>query len=229
MKKLKETLAFLGFSELETKVYLKLLHLKESTASRLGKELKIHRRTAYDVAERLVKKGLLTCIKKGRIRHYKPVLPLRILHKLREMEREIKEKREELGKVLPKIEKTLEGERIDVKVLFGRKGIETLYLDELKEGKTIHVICTTIDRTEELLKHFLPKFTKERLKKRILIRMIATRKDKKYLEKYKLLRVRHLHPRYVSPASIAIYGKKAWNNPLERRTRNNPHKEHGNC
>jgi sugar-specific transcriptional regulator TrmB len=147
MKKLKETLAFLGFSDSEINLYLKLLYLKESTASNLGKELKIHRRSAYDVAERLVKKGLLTFMEKNGVKYYKPLAPLQLLDMLEDKEKQIKEKKIELSKLLPKIEELISEQRVDAQILFGKEGIKTMYLDELKEGKTIHIICTVIDRT----------------------------------------------------------------------------------
>jgi uncharacterized protein YpuA (DUF1002 family) len=54
----------------------------------------------------------------------------------------------------------------------------------------------------------LPRYTRERIKRGIRIRAIATKESKKYLEKYKLLEARYLPSQYISPASITIYGDK---------------------
>ena len=204
-----EILKSIGLKENEAKAYLTLLTLQEATASKLAKEMKIERRTAYDLLERLSKLGLVGWIEKEGKTFYRASTPLKLLEILEERENSVRKLREKLIKILPSLEAlSRKKERLEAQILFGKEGIKTIYNDELKEGKTVYVICTAIDRTEELLKHFLPQFTRKRIKLGIKIKMLSVKSQEKILKKYKLLEVRYLPEEYLSPASLTIYSNK---------------------
>ena len=204
-----EILKSMGLKENEARAYLTLLLLQETTASRLAKEMKIERRTAYDLLQRLSKLGLAGWIEKEGKTFYRASTPLKLLEILEERENSVRELRQKLIKILPNLQALSERkERLTAQILFGREGIKTIYNDELKEGKTVYVICTAIDRTEELLKHFLPQFTRKRIKLGIKIKMLSVKSQEKFLKKYKLLEVRYLPEEYLSPASLTIYSNK---------------------
>jgi len=204
---LKELLKKFGLTDNEIKVYTKLLILGESTASNLGKETRMERRTVYDVIQKLLEKGLVSFIEKEDKKFYKVINPIKLLDILEEKEEYLRKIRQELIKLIPNLEELMKKgkKEVDARILFGREGIKTMYMDEIKEGKTIYVICTTIDKTEELLKTFLPRFTRKRIKKKIKIKMLSAKKDVKFLKKYRLIEVRFLPEEYVSPASLTIY------------------------
>jgi len=204
-----EILMRMGLKENEARAYLTLLTLHEITAGRLAKEMKIERRTAYDVLQRLVKLGLAGWIEKEGKTFYRASPPLRLLEILEEKENSVRTLREKLIKMLPSMQALSERkENLKAQILFGKEGIKTIYNDELKERKPVYVICTAIDRTEELLKHFLPQFTKKRIKLGVKIKMLSVKSQEKILKKYKLLEVRYLPEEYLSPASLTIYSNK---------------------
>ena len=204
-----ETLKNLGLKENEAKAYLTLLTLQEATASKLAKEMKIERRTAYDLLQRLSKLGLVGWIEKERKTFYRASTPLKLLEILEERENSIKKIREKLIKILPTLQTISERkEKLTAQILFGKEGIKTIYNDELKEKKPVYVICTSIDRTEDLLKHFLIQFTKKRIKSGIKIKMLSVKSQEKILKKYMLLEVKYLPEEYLSPASLTIYSNK---------------------
>jgi sugar-specific transcriptional regulator TrmB len=207
---LKEILGKFGLTDNETKVYIKLLTIGESTASNLGKETGIERRTVYDVIQKLLEKGLISFIKENDKKFYKVVNPLRIVDILNEKEENLRKIRQDFVKLIPNLEELIrKGEKqVDARILFGREGIKTMYMDEIKEGKTVYAICTTIDKTEELLKNFLLRFTRERIRKKINLKMLSAKKEIKFLKKYKLVEVRSLPEEYASPASLTIYRDK---------------------
>ena len=99
-----ETLKNLGLKENEAKIYLTLLTLQEVTASKLAKEIKIERRTAYDLLQRLSKLGLVGWIEKEGKTFYKASTPLKLLEILEERENSIKKVREKLIKILPTLQ-----------------------------------------------------------------------------------------------------------------------------
>lgn len=207
---LKEVLKKFGLTDNEIKVYIKLLTLGESNASNLGKETRMERRTVYDVIQKLLEKSLVSFIEKEDKKFYRVVNPIRLLDILDEKEENLRKIRQEFVKLIPALEElTRKGEKqVDARILFGREGIKTMYMDEIKEGKTVYAICTTIDKTEELLKNFLPRFTRERVKKKIKIKMLSAKKNVKFLKKYKLVEVKFLPEEYTSPASLTIYRNK---------------------
>ncbi len=202
-----EALKKLGFTENEARVYRKLIVVGESTASSLGKAANMHRRIVYDVVRRLAEKGIVSLIEKSGMTFYKAVPPSKFLDILGEKEDELRETRRELTKIIPELESMSQRPAgTTAEILEGKEGIKTLFLDELRVGKTIYVIATDIDRTEELLKGFLPRFTSERVKKGMSMKIVTTRRDASFLSKYRLVEVRVLPNEYVSPTSISIYG-----------------------
>jgi sugar-specific transcriptional regulator TrmB len=206
MQNLKTILKELGLSENEAKAYQKLLVLRESTASRIGKELKMSRRIAYDTMERLVGKGLVSFVEQEGKRIYKPAPPSKLLEMIRAQKERIQSVEKELESIVKNISTYLSDQRVNVMVLFGKEGVKCTYENELEVGEPINVICTYIDKTEELLKYYLPRFTKERIKRGIPIRMITVKDFKETLEKYELLEARFLPKDYISPASFTVYG-----------------------
>ncbi len=207
---LKELLGKFGLTDNETKVYIKLLRIGKSTASNLGKEIGIERRTVYDVIQKLLEKGLTSFIEENDKKFYKVVNPLRIVDILNEKEENLRKLRQEFVKLIPNLEEVMrKGEKqVGARILFGKEGIKTMYMDEIKEGKTVYIICTTIDKTEELLKQFLTRFTRERVRKKIKLKVLSAKKEINFLKKYKLVEVRFLPGEYISPASLTIYSNK---------------------
>lgn len=207
---LKEILEHIGLTKNESSVFLKLLETGETTASHLAKEGRMHRRIVYDAMSRLVEKGLISFMDKDSQRYYRAVKPAKIMEFINRKIGTLSDIKQEIKKTLPKLEEQWELRKSNenAALFIGKEGIKTLYSDELKVGKTIHVICTIIDRTEEMLGHFLTSYTKERIKKKIKIKLIASKTDKRFLKKYKLLETKFVQDEFVSPASITIYGNK---------------------
>lgn len=76
---LTRTLQNIGLSEKESKIYLSLLTLKEALPGVLAKKSGVKRPTAYLVLEQLLKKGLVSQVKKGRYFYFQPVNPHSLL------------------------------------------------------------------------------------------------------------------------------------------------------
>lgn len=65
MKTVQKGLKALGLTELEAKVYLKLLELRQSGVTKLAKAVKITRTQLYPLLEKLVEKGYVIKIENG--------------------------------------------------------------------------------------------------------------------------------------------------------------------
>ena len=57
MRKVQKGLRVLGLTELETRVYLKLLKMKQSRVTKLAKEVKVTRTQLYPLLEKMIEKG----------------------------------------------------------------------------------------------------------------------------------------------------------------------------
>jgi len=69
----------IGLTEGETKVYLALLKLGETTKGSLAKEANVSSSKVYELVDKLEKKGLAGHIIKGKIKHFVAMEPKRIL------------------------------------------------------------------------------------------------------------------------------------------------------
>lgn len=121
-----ETLKELGLSEAEAKVYLALLETGSSLAGPIIKKTGLHRGTTYQILQRLIEKGLVSSVIKGKKQHFESVNP-EILMDL------LKEKQTNLQNILPLLKaKTSSKEKQEVTVYSGVKGIRSA-LDKMLE------------------------------------------------------------------------------------------------
>ena len=79
-----EELKQAGLTENESKVYLALLDLGPSLAGQISRKAGLHRRTVYDTADMLAKKGLIGYILKNNRRLFQASNPNRILEIIKE-------------------------------------------------------------------------------------------------------------------------------------------------
>jgi sugar-specific transcriptional regulator TrmB len=79
MNKLKKGLRLIGLTELEAKIYLKLLKLGEVKVSELAKKTKVTRTQLYPLLEKLVEKGVVEKLEDKPIIRYKVLDPDKLI------------------------------------------------------------------------------------------------------------------------------------------------------
>jgi len=116
-----------NLSEKESICYLKLLELGESSVQRISKETGINRITLYDILNALIKKGIAGTIIKEKVKHFYSVEPKELLSRLKEDEKEF-------SSIVPELErkKAVLGEKPQILLFEGKKGIDTVNNDVLK-------------------------------------------------------------------------------------------------
>src|SRR3989338_9820948 len=87
---MERTLEELGLTKTESKVYLCLLRKGSIPIGSITKDTGIHRRTIYDIIERLIEKGLVNYILNNDIKYFEAIDPERLLDILKEKEEKIK-------------------------------------------------------------------------------------------------------------------------------------------
>lgn len=103
-----------GLDDKEIKVYSVLVGNKELTAYRIAQETRIHKSTCYDILERLISKGFVSKIEKGKKSFYSSLEIGQIITKL-------KNKESILLSLIPKLEKIRESKISKVRVFEGRE------------------------------------------------------------------------------------------------------------
>ena len=119
----------IGLTEGELKIYDALLELGETTRTILAKKSGISPSKIYDVANRLLEKGIISSVKKNGILHFSAADPNQINVFLEQKEQEIQKEKSLVTQLLPtlllKYQKTKE--EADVEVFYGWEGMKTVY------------------------------------------------------------------------------------------------------
>ncbi len=193
----------LGLTEAESKVYLALLELGPSLAGQISRKTGIHRRNVYDITERLIKKGLVGYILKNNRRLFEAANPERFNEILREKQGELQES---LGDLMFLYQKTKEKQ--ETNFYTGIEGLKTVFQDQLEvnrsEKKEILILGAS-SSAFEVLPFYFKWYDKNRVKKKIRVRIIASGKLSK---KIPLSEIKYLPQKYANPLAINIYKDK---------------------
>ncbi len=170
---LNKTLARLGFTEKESKIYLTLLEQGTLRARDLSRKTSINRVTVYDILEGLAKKGLISKIKKSGATFFTALEPARLLNDLDRKTEALEEERQKLQDILPQFISLQYTGTSKPKVQFfeGEKGMREAYEDTLTTKKQI-IAYANFETMQEGLPGFFPKYFHRRAGKKIFIRAV---------------------------------------------------------
>lgn len=129
-----EDLPQIGLTRGEMKLYEALLELGECTRTELVKKSGISASKIYDVASRLMDKGIISSVKKNNVIHFCAANPEKLIHFLEEKERKIESERKIIDGLMPRLmAKYLENsEQVEVEVFYGWDGMRTVLNDVVK-------------------------------------------------------------------------------------------------
>ena len=159
-----------GLSAKEAMIYLSALELGSDSVQNIAKKAGINRVVCYDILEKLIAKGLINQIIKGKKRLFIASEPEKILNTL-------KKKEESLNLLLPELKAIQNQSKHKAKVMFfeGKEGFWDAYFDrichlpELKEN-------LVYGSSEKLVGDYpaeFKKLTRERLAKGIKAKIIV--------------------------------------------------------
>ncbi len=198
----------IGLTKGETRVYLTLLNIGETTTGKIIEEAQISAGKVYQILDKLIRKGLVCYTVKEKTKYFNAASPKRILDLLHEKEEEIKKKEEEIKKVLPSliaIQKD-KRKRYESKFFKGFNGIHTIILESLYNLTSKDEIKAMGVETKRDEKYNLMwiKWHRERVKRKINCKMIFSNRNKfiSTLKKMKYTEVRVLEG--ITPATINV-------------------------
>jgi len=193
-----------GLNEKQSKIYLALLELKDTTVTLLAKKTGINRSLLYFILEELEKKGVVSHIIRNNIRYYKPLEPQKMLNIL-------EEKKKAFESTLPELAKIFKTETVkpQIEILEGREGIKTILNEILRLKKTWYAYNIP-GKGPEIIGFIAENFENQRQKAKIPLYVICNKtksaKERgKAFSRMKYTQVRYLGE-YESPASNYIYG-----------------------
>ena len=134
-----EELQRLGLNKSEAKVYLALLELGSSSAGMITDKAQVSPSKIYWILEKLLQKGLISYIIKGKTKFYSAASPQKLKDYLEDEKREIEERGELLEKMLPKlirVQKTAEDKQ-EAEIFIGFPAMKNAYFtmyDAAKKG-----------------------------------------------------------------------------------------------
>jgi len=217
----KMALTGLGLTNHEITVYLALLEINESSASKLAEKIRLNRTHTYDILESLISRGFVSYIIKNNRKYFKATHPNRLLESIKEKEKDLKQQEENIKQLIPQLLSLRQPteEKTKVEIFHGKEGIKTVYNDILKKVKEYYVLGAT-GRIAEIMQFYFPHHEKERIKKRIKLKLLfnESARTKDIATKREYAEIRFLPPEYFSPVPTTIYNNRVitliWAEPL---------------
>lgn len=196
----------LGLTKTEYEVYLCLLKEGSCAAGVIIKKANLHRATAYDVLERLIKKGLASYTIINKKKYYRAAPPQQLVSLVTEQKKniDIREKRiRQLAAGLSKVMGDSSQKHI-AEIYEGKRGLKAFMQDILDTGRDFCCFGGEV-RFDEILPAYTREWAKEREKKRIYARILLSFKAK---STWKMNKIRCLPGHYSLPSPTIIYGSK---------------------
>jgi sugar-specific transcriptional regulator TrmB len=199
-----ELLREIGLSVNESRIYEALLNTGEASVQQISLRAKVHRRNVYDSLTKLAEKGLASEVFVNGEKNFKATHPRRLMEL-------VGEKQEKLAGILPDMEKRYESaeEKEEAYLYKGIEGFKNYLQDILKANETVYFIGAKAFWLDPRLRHFLPRFDRERKRRGIRFMHIFDYEVKE--QKPDILKLvgrpyKFLPKGYSSQTSVDIFG-----------------------
>lgn len=178
----------IGLSSNEIKVYLALIELGPSTAGSVLEKANIQNSVFHFCVNRLMEKGMVSYVKKGKARIYQAANPDNFITYL-------KDKQAQLQKIIPemKAKQMLAKEKEETEIFQGTKGVITLLnqlIENTKQGDEFLFFSPELEKSEEIQK-FYQRFDAKRKDRGLISKGIAPKKLKHLFEKRHYLKMKY--------------------------------------
>lgn len=207
-----EHLKNIGLSDNEAKVYLAMIELGQSPVVEIARKAEINRPTAYVQIESLKKKGLVSTQTKGKKHLFIAESPARLEFYLDSELKDVEQKKDELGKILPDLEKLFAsvGSRPQVRFFEGKAGVLAMQNMLLKSGVSEIMGVSSMDSVVKIFPNIQKEYSPERVKKGIRSRLIYSysggpvlkESDEKVLRESRFIS----HDKMPFTGDITVYG-----------------------
>ncbi|MEK6867450.1 MAG: helix-turn-helix domain-containing protein, partial [Nanoarchaeota archaeon] len=201
----------IGLQKSEVKTYLALLEIGPTTTGPLMSKAQISSSKVYGILQRLMEKGLVSCVIKEKTKWYQAAAPEQLIEYLIEKEKMVEKQKQEMNMLLPFLrKKQKEKNKQEVQMYSGWKGMMTAFTDFLTEleehGEYIGFAQTEGEEKSKEVKQFFAKYQKKREEKKLDIRLLAPTSQKRIFTAAPYKHAKRFIVKYVntSPPSIII-------------------------
>ncbi len=204
-----EILKKIGLSDHEIKIYLTLLRLGTSTATKIASETNIDRATTYRFISLLIERGFVSYVITNNVKYFNAAHPNKLIE-------DQKEKLNQIKNLLPELENliSIPKEEAKIELYKGKEGLKTIMKDILREKKP-YTFVGEVERFFTELPFYIDQWLREVEKSKIKGRLICN-KDAKFkiakTETYKLI-----SSEFISRISTWTYSNKTalfiWSTP----------------
>lgn len=195
-----DSLEAAGLAKNEAIIYRILLKNSSGTVTELSRKSEIHRRSVYDVLQRLSDKGLVSYMVVEGVKRFFPNNPKKLS--------ELLQKREEtLNKELPDLEGLFNqnAEKKSTQFFMGKQGIKYILDEQLRLKKEILILGGS-NTADDMLKYYFPKYHKNRVREKIPLKMIYAGKDKKRRSSIPYSEIKHMPKGKGGDMAFNIFG-----------------------
>lgn len=192
-----------GLSPNEAKCYLILLKLGSASANEISRKSGVHRVSVYDALRGLREKGLISQITKTNKMLFEAGNPEKIKDMIEEKEAELQDAKKIVPSLL--IDFQMATEKQEVHSFKSLAGIKTV-LQEMLNSKTEILDFGAEYKIKEFLPYDYPKWDKERVKRKIPMRIVANLKIKPV--SIPLTKIKYLPSEFNSSVSTYIFDNK---------------------
>lgn len=198
-----------GLDDKEAGVYLASLEIGYAPVQKIAQKAEIHRVTTYDIIEKLILKGLMDAVNKGKKRYFMAVEPNKILDSLRYKE-------QLFTGLMPELEalQRKSGNRPKVYYYEGRKAVWNAYLDRIRHRPDLkeNLMYGSSEKLLTIFPEEYKKFTIERIASGIKAKIIVEHSPSGLTEKRtaasQLREVKFLPEGKNFSANTVIYGDR---------------------
>jgi len=200
----------IGFSEKQTKIYLKLLEVGPCSVRKIALQTGINRGTSYDILKSLMRLGLVSYFHKEKRQYFVAEKPSSLKAIFEKKLKNLESISKDLEETLPVLEAIYEkgGAEPTVKYYEGFSGIRRILKDVLESdyprGAKEYLVYSAAGIRDYLYKAY-PDFTKDRVRKKLKVKVIALGAGG---EKAPFSQRRWFSKKEGAPTYTILYGKK---------------------
>ncbi|MEA3515122.1 MAG: helix-turn-helix domain-containing protein [Nanoarchaeota archaeon] len=202
----------IGLTEGESKVYLALLRLGQTTTGPIVRKSGVTTSKSYKILSRLEEKGLVSHVYKNKVKNFKAASPEKVLALITQQFQELERKKKEVEKIVPELiayQKQIEEEQ-EAEIYYGLSGLDTVFgeqLRTLKKGGESFVIGITYGGAYgDKVGNFFRRLQTKRDQKGIITNLLYgedARGTLQYQEISKFCKIRYI--KYSSLVAINVY------------------------
>lgn len=147
-----EQLESIGLTNGEARVYKALCEIGASSIGPICDSSKVHRSIIYQILEKLIEKGIISCITENNVKKYQAASPKVLLQFVEQEQKNLENKKKSLVEIFPLITQLQSsGKRASATLYSGFQGLLTAtfnILDRLKEGEEYYMVNIPANQPE---------------------------------------------------------------------------------